>query len=166
MSSLYQLTEEWHALDAILDGAEEGSEGDAATVARWVEELDASLERKTEGCIQRIKSLEAMAHAAKTEATRLRSLAQSRERAAEHLTSALQALLVAAGRGRVETGTGTASLAKSPPRVELLCEVEALPEWCRKTTIAPRLDEIKRAIGAGHQVDFAKLTSHTTLRIK
>lgn len=119
MPRLYELSNE---LCAIL-----GHEDDEITdeIAEQLAKLELALELKVEAVLQYRQGILGDADAFEAEAKRLKARADAMTRKAEWLKGYVHSALVQVGIGKMSTGTFTATVAKSPLKVELEGEIPA-----------------------------------------
>lgn len=154
--TLYQLGEEFRALDELLDEQREGTVADLEAVSAWFAELEGALEQKLQRCIAWAAAEEALAAAAKVEAKRLTTLAKRREANVERLKRAVMALFEAQGIKRIDTPLGAVRLVKnggSPPvLVADGVDLMELPEGCWRAVIEPVREELRARLKAGEEI--------------
>lgn len=116
MPTLYEITQEYAALDAALSEAEEAGHGPespevAAIVTRWFASgLEGALAEKIGKCLLVVREQEAGAYAAGAEANRLQRLAKSRQMRVDRILDAVHAAMLATRTKRVETPLGVVSV--------------------------------------------------------
>lgn len=134
MPKLYEISNE---LAAIL-GNEEDELGDE-TYQRLAE-LELAIESKVENVLQYRQGTVADAEAIDKEADRLKARAGVMKRRAEWLKGYVLRCLMEAGIGKVSTVTFTATVAKSPPKVEIADDA-AIPFEYKKEKIEVSIDK-------------------------
>lgn len=176
--TLYAITAEYRALEALLAEAEEAgvdlsSAEVAEIVTRWWLALDGQLTDKATRCVAVIRELEALATAAKTEADRLASYAASKQARANRVRDMVHAAMTAAQVKRLDTPLGAVTVANNGGKAPLVvadvdpAEVQALyPDLVEvKTTINKQA--VRDALEQGHPLPFAALGERGThLRIR
>ena len=145
--SLYQLDDQLAEIeDALLEA---GGEIDDDTDARLGELLDAR-EDKVDGYIALIRTYEASATAFKEEESRLSANRRAAENAAKRLKARLLHSMTERGERELKGRLGKAKVQASGSRpVNLLVDVEDLPDELVRRTVAPDLSAIKAALKEG-----------------
>lgn len=142
MPKLYEISNE---LAAII-GNDDGELSD--DVATRLTELELALEVKIENVLQFRQGILADAEAFKAERERLKAREDALTRRAEWMKNYVYNALQQLGIGKVSTTTFTATVAKSPPRVELDDGIPIPDQYARtKTTV----DLDKTAVLADHK---------------
>lgn len=113
MTTLYEITADFRALEEILEAQADAGEADADVVSRWLEELSGALTDKVDRCIMYIRSQEALEKAAKAEAERMQARAAIHAGRVERLMGALRFALDAQGLTRVEGLHGSVAIQKN-----------------------------------------------------
>ena len=109
--SLFHISEEFAALDALLEEQAEGAtEADADVVSRWWEQIAGSLTDKLTSCVAWIKTTEWRAKAARGEAHRLAELARVDEAKVARLKALIREIFDAQNIKRIETALGPVRL--------------------------------------------------------
>ncbi len=174
MPTLYEITQEYAALDAALAEAEEAGHGPespevAAIVTRWFASgLEGVLAEKVGKCLLVIREQEALAYAAGAEANRLQRLTKSREMRAERIRDAVHAAMLATHTKRVETPLGVVSVqgnGGNPPLIvdDVDPDVIALeyPELVKTTTTIVK-SAVGDALRLGGEVPWARFGARGT----
>ena len=113
MSTLYEITADFRALEELLETQADAGEADADVVSQWLEELSGALTDKVDRCIMYIRSQEALAVAANTEALRMLERADVHKGRVKKLKDALRFALDAQGLVRVEAPHGVVAIQKN-----------------------------------------------------
>ena len=103
-----------------------------------------------------IRHQEAIAEARKTEAKRISRLATQAQNQADRLRGYLIKQMTVTGKKKVEGIDGKISLRKLPPKV-VVTNPEKIPQEFLKVEVSPRLSEIKKAIKANPEIEWATL---------
>lgn len=127
MPKLYELTEQYRALQALLDDGV--TENDL--IQKTIEECHDIIETKIENIGKLILSMEADATSIRTEEQRLASRRQSLEKQVDHLKTYLLNEMVTCQLEKVKKATITISLRTNPPSVNVL-DLEAIPQEYRR----------------------------------
>lgn len=125
--------------------------------AQWLE-TDKDFEQKALNVASYIRHLEAITKARKEEIKRLHVLAKQSENQADRLRNYLIHHMNRTNKTKIEGVNGKLSLRHKPPQLQILCEVEDLPEEYQKVSIAPDKTKLKQFIKANGDLTFAKLT--------
>lgn len=164
--SLYELSEEQNALDALLalDEGECTPESDALTA-----ELAGKLARKADSFGAYVRVLESADDTISDEIARLgarrRAIGNKVERLKRYGLMALQAMQ----RTKVEGALFTLAVQNNPARVEISCAVGELPaEYVRTVPASYEVDKaaLSRALKAGAVVEGATLVVSQSLRVR
>ena len=167
--SLYAIRSEMESiLDAILDGGIDGQEAQDALNAH-LEGLDAALEEKADDYAALIQSLNIRAEARRSEAARMRQLAETDMALADRLKQRLKEAMEATGKVKIETPRFKLAVAgnggKQP--LEVAVEPTALPQEFQAVTVTANKDAIRKALEAGGTVPGCTLLPRGTgLRIR
>jgi hypothetical protein len=128
MTTLYEITADFRALEELLETQAESGEADADVVAHWLEELSGALTDKVDRCVCYIKSQEALESAAKAEAARMQARAAVHAGRVERLKAALRFALDTQGLARVEAPHGTVSIQKNGGQQKMtIPTIDAVP---------------------------------------
>lgn len=168
MSTLYQITDDLLALDALLDevGGDITDERAAAAVDEWLADLQANLDRKIDGYCALIQQIAAWQKAAEDEAKRLADLARVRANKAAGLKERLKSALELLGMKKVQTGRFQVSVCGNGGKAPM--DIHGpVPEHYIKHIPQVDNDSIRADLEAGNSLDFAVLMNRGThLRIK
>lgn len=131
--TLWELSEDMRALEALLEEQDEGTLDDADVIARWLEELDGAIADKADRVLCVIQTIEARAGLRRREVQRLSERARIDESKASRLRERLKDLLVAAGHTSLEVTHGRITVRSNPaqPDVDGI-DPMLLPEQYRK----------------------------------
>jgi hypothetical protein len=125
--------------------------------AQWLE-TDKDFDSKALNVASYIRHLEAITKARKDEIKRLQTLAKQSENQANRLRDYLIEHMNRTGKTKIEGVNSKLSLRRKPPQLQILCDVEDLPEEYQKVSIAPDKTKLKEFIKANGDLTFAKLT--------
>lgn len=123
---LYEISNE---LMAILDSDEEVLNSD---IAAELAKLELALEEKVESVLQYRQGLLLESEALKQEAERLKERSDRLLRKSEWLKSYVHHTLSSLGVGKVSTRTFTATVAKSPPKLEISADCKVPFEFIKE----------------------------------
>ncbi len=126
------------------------------TFASWLKAGE-SFKIEAEQIAAYIRHQEILAEARKSEAKRIRALAEQAENTANRLRKYLTDKMLHSGVDRIEGVTVKISLRKKPPQVLLNITPEELPPDCVKITYEPKLTKIKELLKQG-SLDWASLS--------
>ena len=161
---LYELTRNYSTVWDMVDDDEQ----DIETLENTLEAIEGAIEEKAENISVFVKRLEAEEKAFKSEEDRLRSRRKTLEAKKDWLKKYLQSNMEAVGLNKINAGTFTVALQKSP--ASLVIEDEKAIEAEYITIIPeqylPNKDAIKEALKAGKDVAGAKLVQGMHLRIR
>jgi len=169
--TLYEITEDMRAIDALLDeaGGDVSDPTVLEAIEKWIAELDTNLRDKVDGYAAYISELLAKATARKAEAKRLSTLAKYNENAAKRLKERLLRAFQERGIDKVETPRYVVSVRKNGGKLPLDVQVPGseLPPRFQKVTIDPDNDAIRKALDAGEEVEGCVLMERgTTLSVR
>ncbi len=125
--------------------------------SQWLE-TDKDFEQKALNVACYIRHLEAITKARKDEVKRLQTLAKQSENQVNRLRQYLIEHMNRTNKTKIEGVNGKLSLRKKPPQLQILCDVEDLPEEYQKVSLAPDKTKLKEFIKANGDLTFAKLT--------
>lgn len=171
MATLYEITEDLRAIDALLyeAGGDVSDETVLAAIESWIAEMDNDLKNKVDGYASYISELLAKATARKAEAKRMADLARANENAAKRLKERLLWAFQERGLDKVETPRFVVSVAKNGGKAPLDIQVagEQLPPRFQKVTVDADKEAIRKAIESGEDVDGCVLMQRgVSLRIR
>lgn len=163
MARLYDLTENYRAIAALLD--DETMEPEIINAA--LSEIGGSITDKAGNIAGLIKDLQGDIEAVKAEEKRLADRRRVAENKAAWLKGYIQSAMEAIGQDKIKTPLWTFTLAKNPPAV-IVDDMGALPKAYIVETISQVADKkaIAAAIKAGDEVKGARLCQGVSLRIK
>lgn len=168
--TLYTITQEFIALEDLLEEQAGATEADADVVAGWLAELEGSLASKVERCVRYIRTQEALSQAMTEEAARLRARADVHDNRVKRLKDAMRLAMATAALTKIETPAGAVAVQRNGGKqpVSLLVPLEAVPDdVCR---LEKKIDDekIRAALeAAGGSTDYAVLQERGThLRIR
>lgn len=156
MSSLYELTQEVGALEALLQetGGDVTDESQAAMIEQWQQEFDWAHRAKVDGYAKLIKNAEADIDAIKKEGERLAARAQALRNKIQRLKDLAKYAMDSRGLKKLEGITFTLAIQKNggkAPLEILVKNPEVLPEQYRivTTTVEPNKDALREALEKG-----------------
>lgn len=157
--TLYSISQDFLALEDLLEQQAAADSSDLDVVAKWLEELNGTLDAKLERCVAWSREQEALAEVRKQEAQRLLDLAKTNDNRVKRVKDAIKAIFEQQGFKKVDTKLGAVSLRANGGKAPLECQatVETAPkEFVR---LVPTLDteKIRAALEAGQELGFAKL---------
>lgn len=117
--SLYQLDEQWMALQAALTNADETPE-EQAQHEQMLEDLQRLAAHEMDSIARLIRNIEGEILAEETEIKRLKASADRKKAAVARLTRCVQNSMVLTGITRAETSIGRWLLRTNPPHVEII----------------------------------------------
>lgn len=162
MATLYELTEEWQQLIAMMDDPEL----DPQVLQDTMEALEGELEDKVDGYGKVIREVEAQKAALKAEIDRLTARSRAIDKNLDRLKEAVKQAMIATDKPKIKTALFTFSVAKKPASVVVDKELNEIPAFYQKVSYAVDKTKIKDALKAGEQLDFAHLEQGEALRIK
>lgn len=159
MGTLYTISGDLAAIEALLDEAQGDITGHEQTIERWLEEAEGARDDKLDRYAALIRECEARADTRRAEAKRLTDRAKVDENKAEGLKRTLKWFFEAHELKRIETPRFKLTLAKNGGRagVEVLAPPEELPPEFVRTKREPDVDAIRTALEAGQFLPFATL---------
>lgn len=154
MSSLYELTDKYRQLQAVLEDGDEEYPIDMLTIGE-------SLDDKIENYGFIIRNFESEEVALKAEIDRLAERRKKAQRAIERLKESLFNSMKITGRDKVITPHFVFSIAHAGGKKPLVITGEVPVEYC-KFTVEPDKEVIRRAIEEdGEVLDFAHIGERT-----
>ena len=166
--SLYHISSELNAIiDVILDGGADSPEAQEA-LDQHLAGLDAALESKAEAYAGFIRELELRSAARKSEADRIKALAQADAALADRLKAALKGAMESTGRLKIDLPNFKLSVSSVGGKQSMLIESEAdLPDEYVILVRQPNKDAVRSALEAGKSVPGCSLLPRgTALRIR
>ena len=168
MPTLFQVTEEFHALDDLLHeiGGDVTDPQVAAIVDTWLAELDTDLNRKVDNYAAFITELSGRAEVRLAEAHRLAKRAKIDETTAAWLKGRLKQAFEARGLSKINTDRYRVSVQVSGgvQKMELTGPVPIA--FQTQPPPVPNTDQIRSALDRGDELEFARLMPRGThLRI-
>jgi len=149
MSTLYHLTADLLALEALVEEAlETGDESGAVAIDAWMAELEGGLTTRLDSYARWRAYRHGLGDARAAEAKRLTESARRDAAAVERADAAVHALMTRMDLRKVTTTIATFSLAKLPPVVVVTGAVADLPDDC----IRHRDDEADKVAIKAHLV--------------
>lgn len=159
MGTLYTISADLAAIEAILDEAEGDITGHEEIIEKWLEEAEGARDEKLDRYASLIRECESRAEARRAEAKRLTERARVDESKAEGLKRTLKWFFEAHELKRVETPRFKLTLAKNGGRagVELLAPPDDLPAEFVRIKREADVDAIRAELEAGKFLPFATL---------
>ena len=167
--TLFAISEDMLALDAILDASDgEISDDAAAALDAWFAELGTARDAKLDGYCALIREFDARAAARDDEARRLDALAAVDARKSARLQKRLHEFFALHDLRKVETPRFSLSLVANGGKQALEVFGEVPPAFIRSRTVeSVDNDKIRAALDAGESLPFATLKPRSfSLRIK
>lgn len=173
MPSLFELNEQAHQIDMLLDSSTDSETGEILSEARAVLEQD--IENKVNGILEYMANCQTLADGCKKEIDRLNGRIKTLNSRCEFLKGLLKAHLESNGITKKEYGTHLLSIAKTPAKVVLTDDaLEWLPDdlcsitkTANKTAIKNAMtDGVYKITVDGNDITLATLETGTTIRIK
>ena len=161
MSSIFEIADEYRALDTMLE--EVGGDVTDPAVSEYIDnlftDLDDQLETKVEGYCRLIKEAEARSKARKEEADRMMNRSRTDANMAKGLKQRLQLAFDVMGIKKVETDRFRVSVATNGGQQPLVIFDSMVPSEFMKTTTStvPDKDSIRSMLESGKVVEFAEL---------
>ncbi|MBL4700539.1 MAG: siphovirus Gp157 family protein [Phycisphaeraceae bacterium] len=169
--SLLGIADDMLAIDELLMECEgDISDTDAAeAIDKWFAEAESNLDEKTDNYIGLMRQKSLLIAARKEEIERLQMMNKQDERSAKFLKERLQWVLERLGRksaGKTRKATITKNGGKIPMEIDPV-DPKNVPELYKKYQLTIDSDEVRRALEAGGELTFARLSERGThLRIK
>ncbi|MGK7945595.1 MAG: siphovirus Gp157 family protein [Microcystaceae cyanobacterium] len=163
MTTLWQLSDDLLTLESSINDIQDDetlSEEEKETKIKalfddWLKASE-NFEEKALSIASYIRHQETVAEARKNEAKRLRELANEAQSQADRLKAYLIRQMRLTGKTKLEGIEGKLSLRKLPPKVAII-DPERIPEQYLKIEAKPRLNDIKKALKANPDLDWATL---------
>lgn len=162
MSSLYNLTNDYLALQEMAQNAETAE--DMKALEDTISSIADAIEVKGENYAKLIKCLDADNEGIQKEIKRLQNVKKANENLANRLKANMDESLKAIGSDKLKCGTFTFSYRKSKS-VEIL-DLEVLPSEYKWIEYKPDKNAIKKAINDGEAVTGAALVENKTLQLR
>nr|DAF49321.1 MAG TPA: resistance protein [Siphoviridae sp. ct3q24] len=162
MSSLYNLTNDYLALQEMAQNAETAE--DMQALEDTISSIADAIEVKGENYAKLIKCLDADNEGIKKEISRLQKAKKANENLVNRLKANMDESLKAVGSDKLKCGTFTFSYRKTKS-VEIL-DLNALPSDYKAIEYKPDKNAIKKAINDGEAVAGAALVEKNTLQLR
>lgn len=162
MSSLYNLTNDYLALQEMAQNAETAE--DMQALDDTISSIADAIEVKGENYAKLIKCLDADNEGIKKEISRLQKAKKANENLVNRLKANMDESLKAVGSDKLKCGTFTFSYRKTKS-VEIL-DLNALPSDYKAIEYKPDKNAIKKAINDGEAVAGAALVEKNTLQLR
>nr|DAE54607.1 MAG TPA: resistance protein [Caudoviricetes sp.] len=162
MSSLYNLTNDYLALQEMAQNAETAE--DMQALEDTISSIADAIEVKGENYAKLIKCLDADNEGIKKEISRLQKAKKANENLVNRLKANMDESLKAVGSDKLKCGTFTFSYRKTKS-VEIL-DLDALPSNYKAIEYKPDKNAIKKAINDGEAVAGAALVEKNTLQLR
>lgn len=162
MSSLYNLTNDYLALQEMAQNAETAE--DMQALEDTISSIADAIEVKGENYAKLIKCLDADNEGIKKEISRLQKAKKANENLVNRLKANMDESLKAVGSDKLKCGTFTFSYRKTKS-VEIL-DLDALPSDYKAIEYKPDKNAIKKAINDGEAVAGAALVEKNTLQLR
>lgn len=157
---LYELTEAWESVQALIDNDETQEEQLQAAL----ENIEGAIEEKADGYAKLIYSMKAEAEAIKVEEKRLATKRQSLENRAKWLQKNLEEAMIATGKKKFKTNLFVFSVQKNAPSLDDFDEA-IVPEAYWKVTRSIDRPALLKAVKNG-EVEGIGLKQTESLRIR
>ena len=173
MTSLYEMDEQLKSIDWVLSENEDAETAEILEAAKV--ELEKDIESKMESILRYKADCDEKIVAIKAEIDRLNKKIKSLSKKSDFLKGLCYSHLVSTGKQKADYGTWTLSIAKTPAKVVLTDDADALLPDCYCTIIrTPNKTAIKEAMTDGElyvqigdkKIILAKLEQGDTIRIK
>ena len=165
MSSLYDLSENWQTIFALL----QDEDVDAGSVIDSLERIEGELRDKVEHMARIIRMFELDAADCKAEASRLAARARTSENRAIWMKQAILHMMKATGQPQLKTKMFSFSIAPTPEAVHIT-DIDAAwnAGYIKEKRDESMLDKtaIKEALQRGEQVPGAELVRGECLRMR
>ena len=162
MSSLYNLTNDYLALQEMAQNAETAE--DMQALEDTISSIADAIEVKGENYAKLIKCLDADNDGIQKEIKRLQKAKKANENLINRLKANMDESLKAVGSDKLKCGTFTFSYRKTKS-VEIL-DLDALPSDYKAIEYKPDKNAIKKAINDGEAVAGAALVEKNTLQLR
>lgn len=162
MSSLYNLTNDYLALQEMAQNAETAE--DMKALEDTISSIADAIEVKGENYAKLIKCLDADNEGIQKEIKRLQNVKKANENLSNRLKANMDESLKAIGSDKLKCGTFTFSYRKTKS-VEIL-DLDALPSDYKAIEYKPDKNAIKKAINDGEPVAGAALVEKNTLQLR
>lgn len=157
---LYELTEAWESVQALIDNDETQEEQLQAAL----ENIEGAIEEKADGYAKLIYSMKAEAEAIRTEEKRLATKRQSLENRAKWLQKNLEEAMIATGKKKFKTNLFGFNVQKNAPSLDDFDE-SIVPEDYWKVTRSIDRSALLKAVKDG-EVEGIGLKQTESLRIR
>lgn len=157
---LYELTEAWESMQALIDNDETQEEQLQAAL----ENIEGAIEEKADNYAKLIFSMKAEAEAIKTEEKRLTTKRQSLENRAKWLQKNLEVAMMNTGKKKFKTNLFVFNVQKNAPSLDDFDE-SIVPEEYWKVTRSIDRPALLKAVKGG-EVEGIELKQTESLRIR
>lgn len=124
------------------------------------------LEQKAENYAKYIRNIESEIEAFKAEEKRLFKKRSSLEIRVEFLKSNLELAMKRTGKTKIKTKLFSFNIQKNPPSVRLIPDKKVPEQYLIQQKPVVNMQEIKKALKNGEQIEFAELVQGESLRIR
>lgn len=164
-TSLFNLTAELQHIQSVMLEAE-GDELPQELV-NWLDSTQEGFDKKVEGYCTVIGELEAMVEARKTEANRIRALAEIAQNHVDRMKVALKESLLKLQTPKLETTRYKVWVQNAGGKLPIQIEEEDVPAEMKKVQMVTDKDRIRELLELGEELPYAKLLPRgQVLRIK
>lgn len=160
-NSLYELTEAWKSIQALVDDEEIPFE----QLQSAIENIDQALEEKADGYAKIIRMLEGEIAAIKAEETRLSGMRKAKENRIASLKKSLEEAMITTGKKKIKTTLFGFNVQRNPPSVSVQDEDKIPEEYWRVQRSLDRR-EILADLRDGKEIPGAEIVSTESLRIR
>ena len=157
---LYELTEAWESVQALIDNDETQEEQLQAAL----ENIEGAIDQKADGYGRMIKNLQAQAEVVKVEEKRLAAKRQTLENQAKRLQKHLESAMIATNKRKINTELFVFSVQKNAPSLADFDE-SIVPEEYWKVTRSVDRSALLKAVKDG-EVEGIGLKQTESLRIR
>ena len=157
---LYELTEAWESVQALIDNDETQEEQLQAAL----ENIEGAIDQKADGYGRMIKNLQAQAEVVKVEEKRLAAKRQTLENQAKRLQKHLESAMIATNKRKINTELFVFSVQKNAPSLDDFDE-SIVPEEYWKVTRSIDRPALLKAVKGG-EVEGIELKQTESLRIR
>lgn len=162
MATLYELSSDFLEAMELFDTDDYSIEAIQTTL----DCIGYELEQKAENYAKYIRNIESEIDAFKAEEKRLFKKRSALESRVEFLKNNLEWVMKTTGKTKIKTKLFSFNIQKNPPSVRLIPDKKVPEQYLIQQKPVVNMQEIKKALKNGEQMEFAELVQGESLRIR
>lgn len=162
MATLYELSSDFLEAMELFDTDDYSIEAIQTTL----DCIGYELEQKAENYAKYIRNIESEIDAFKAEEKRLFKKRSALENRVEFLKNTLEWVMKTTGKTKIKTKLFSFNIQKNPPSVRLIPDKKVPEQYLIQQKPVVNMQEIKKALKNGEQMEFAELVQGESLRIR